>query len=458
MPRVPSSKKPQRHNPLERVLDPSTEGAFRSKPHAKPGRAREDEADVNEQFVSGKMSKKLMKAVADQRKELEEEAVIARKAVISDKHRQADTITDAALLSGNYGDEEDDDDYQDADEVDYEPAVGEDNGDYDYAADVEMSEADRAALEMFMPKQTAPRANLSDLIMQKIKERETAASLNLAPAVREGDIQLMPTANPQVINTYRKLGKYLNKYRSGTLGKAFKFIPRLPNWEEILYYTSPMDWSPQATNAAVRFLSATLSPKRAQRFYSLVLVPKVQAMVEAEGKLNYHMYDAVKRAIYKPTAFFKGIILPLAAQGCSSKEAICYASVLSKISIPNMHAAMTLLQLARMSFNSVQCLFMRVLINKKFALPLPVISAITEYFFKTIKDDTNYPVLWFRTLLTFVQRYKYSLTVDQSAMLKALVKKKHHHLISDEVRRELIAASGTGPIGTNAVIDDSVMM
>lgn len=28
-------------------------------------------------------------------------------------------------------------------------------------------------------------------------------------------------------------------------------------------------------------------------------------------KLNYHLYQALKKAMYKPAAFFKGILLPL---------------------------------------------------------------------------------------------------------------------------------------------------
>ena len=28
-------------------------------------------------------------------------------------------------------------------------------------------------------------------------------------------------------------------------------------------------------------------------------------------KLNYHLYQALKKAMYKPAAFFKGIVIPL---------------------------------------------------------------------------------------------------------------------------------------------------
>jgi essential nuclear protein 1 len=29
------------------------------------------------------------------------------------------------------------------------------------------------------------------------------------------------------------------------------------------------------------------------------------------GKLNVHLYDALKKALYKPSAFFLGILFPL---------------------------------------------------------------------------------------------------------------------------------------------------
>ena len=32
-------------------------------------------------------------------------------------------------------------------------------------------------------------------------------------------------------------------------------------------------------------------------------------------KLNYHLYQALKKAMYKPAAFFKGILLPLCEVG-----------------------------------------------------------------------------------------------------------------------------------------------
>lgn len=44
----------------------------------------------------------------------------------------------------------------------------------------------------------------------------------------------------------------LSKYRSGKLPKAFKIIPALSNWEQILYVTEPEAWTAAAMYQATR--------------------------------------------------------------------------------------------------------------------------------------------------------------------------------------------------------------
>lgn len=45
---------------------------------------------------------------------------------------------------------------------------------------------------------------------------------------------------------YEGVRDVLQKYRSGKLPKAFKMIPHLVNWEQILYLTEPTTWSAAA--------------------------------------------------------------------------------------------------------------------------------------------------------------------------------------------------------------------
>ena len=49
--------------------------------------------------------------------------------------------------------------------------------------------------------------------------------------------------------------------------------------------------------------------------------------------------------MFKPGAFLKGIVLPLAKGGCSSREAMVIGSVISKVSIPVLHAGAAIIKL-----------------------------------------------------------------------------------------------------------------
>ncbi len=56
-------------------------------------------------------------------------------------------------------------------------------------------------------------------------------------------------------------------------------------------------------------------------------------------------HRSLPKAVYKPAAFFKGILLPLAAAGnCTLQEGTIFASVLARVSIPGNHSAVALLK------------------------------------------------------------------------------------------------------------------
>ena len=48
-----------------------------------------------------------------------------------------------------------------------------------------------------------------------------------------------------------------------------------------------------------------------QRFYNVYLLPRIRDEIEFYKKLNFHMMQCLKKALYKPAAFFKGILIPL---------------------------------------------------------------------------------------------------------------------------------------------------
>lgn len=75
--------------------------------------------------------------------------------------------------------------------------------------------------------------------------------------------------------------------------------------------TNPETWTPHATYAATRIFASNLDPKQSQKFYKEILLEKVREEIGETGKLSVHTYMALKKAIYKPAAFFKGLLFPL---------------------------------------------------------------------------------------------------------------------------------------------------
>lgn len=172
--------------------------------------------------------------------------------------------------------------------------------------------------------EAAEGKSLADLIMGKLAKgdfEDGDADGNEGP----------PDLDPKVIATYKKLGVVMKTYRSGKLPKAFKVIPYVANWEELLYLTNPPQWSPHATFEATKIFASNLNTKMAQRFYSVVLIENVRDNIAKYKKLNCHLYMAVKKAIFKQGAFFRGFLLPL-AEDATAREAVIIGSILAKMS------------------------------------------------------------------------------------------------------------------------------
>jgi len=106
--------------------------------------------------------------------------------------------------------------------------------------------------------------------------------------------------NPKFVNAYKKLGDLLHTYRSGKVPKLFTIIPHMSNWEDVMFLTKPDLWSPAAVFEGTKMFSSSLNTKFAQRYYSLVLFDAVRRNISTYKKLNYHLYMALKRAIFKP--------------------------------------------------------------------------------------------------------------------------------------------------------------
>lgn len=329
---------------------------------------------------------------------------------------------------------------------------GEDGEEEEEMEEVEVDEADEALLARLMPSETGARRTLADVIMEKLAEHTGEAAAGTAGVAGAGGAggggsAAAGGAEPlpdKVVQVYSSIGELLRRYRAGKLPKAFKIVPRLTNWEDVLFLTQPQGWSPQACAAATRIFASSLNPRMAQRFYALVLLPAVLDDIDANKRLNYHYYMALKKAVYKPAAFFKGIVLPMCEERCSLLHAMIVCSVLGKVSVPAMHSSVTLLKLTEMPLSGASILFMRTLLMKKYALPYRVVDALADYFAGFHDVDHELPVIWHQSLLVFAQHYKLELTQEQKEDLKPVLRKHTHQQITPEIRHELFTSACRG--------------
>ncbi|XP_076082758.1 bystin-like isoform X2 [Mytilus galloprovincialis] len=326
-------------------------------------RNRKDEDDS---YVDDKLSKKILEQARLQQAELEEEHGIVRAQPVKKK---------TTLDTGPPRDDSDSDN-----------DLASDNE--EFYEDIEVDEDDEKALQMFMSNEPVKQRTLADIIMEKITEKKTEVQTQMSDNASVNMQQL----DERVVGMYKSIRQILQKYRSGKLPKAFKVIPNLQNWEQILYLTEPETWSAASMYQATRIFVSNLNAKMAQRFFNLVLFPRIRDDIAEFRSLNFHLYMAVKKSLFKPAAFFKGILLPLCESGnCTLREAVIVASILAKNSIPMLHSAAAILKIAEMDYNGANSIFLRTLLDKKYALPFRVIDAVVFHFLSFTKDKRLLP-------------------------------------------------------------------
>lgn len=140
------------------------------------------------------------------------------------------------------------------------------------------------------------------------------------------------------------------------------------------------------------------------------------------------------------------------------KEAQIIGSVLTRVSIPVLHSSAALLHLCEMNYTGPTSVFIKVLIDKKYALPFKVVDALVFHFlrFKAISDEL--PLLWHKSFLCFAERYRNDITEDQRDALLDLILVKGHPLVGPEIRRQLIVGRERGQQETQAMDDGDLMV
>ncbi|KAG5055646.1 hypothetical protein JHK85_008156 [Glycine max] len=258
----------------------------------------------------------------------------------------------------------------------------------------------------------------------------------------------VPKLDKSIIDIYKGVGTHLSRYTIGKIPKAFKHIPSMQLWEEVLYITEPENWSPNALYQATRIFASNFGAKKAERFYKLVLLPRVREDIRKNKRLHFALYQTLKKALYKPAAFFKGILFPLCeSRTCTLREAVIIGSIIEKVSIPPLHSSY----------------FIKLLLEKKYALPYRVVDAVVAHFMRFFNETRIMPVIWHQSLLAFVQSkvteihlkpcsqirsrslaangvlklYKNELQKEDKDRLRNLLEKQKHKLVTPEISREL---------------------
>ncbi|KAI5965093.1 ENP1 [Candida theae] len=441
-----NDKLKQRHNPLLKDIS-SQGGNLRATPrsaHAKNKKLKSNEKEQNEDgYLDAVSSRKILQLAKEQQDELRDEEEVQTPS-FAQAFKEQDVSSD-----------EDDQEYSDLEEDEDE--------DEEIIYDEEEIEVDEKDAELFNkyfqnngPSSNGQSINLADKILAKIQEKESQQQQQQQQdqvQERPQDAVLLP---PKVIMAYEKIGQILSTYTHGKLPKLFKILPSLKNWQDVLYVTNPEKWTPHATYEATKLFVSNLTANEAQKFVESVLLEKFRSSIEDsdDHSLNYHIYRALKKSLYKPGAFFKGFLLPLVDGYCSVREATIAASVLTKVSVPVLHSSVALTQLLQRDFSPATTVFIRVLIEKKYALPYQTLDELVFYFmrFRNAAQDQmqidesaentkapQLPVVWHKAFLSFAQRYKNDITDDQRDFLLETVRQRFHHAIGPEIRRELLA-------------------
>ncbi|KGR08422.1 essential nuclear protein 1 [Candida albicans P37037] len=472
------TKTKQRHNPLLKDISSqggnlrtvprsSSSSSSQKKKSSKKQRHNDEDDEENgggEGFLDASSSRKILQLAKEQQDELEQEDEIQNKPSFAQsfKNQQIDSE-----------EEEEEDEYSDFEEEEEVEEI---------VYDEEDAEVDPKDAELFNKyfqsngennnnnnddDSFQPTINLADKILAKIQEKEfqefqkQQQQQQSSPDNSNENAVLLP---PKVILAYEKIGQILSTYTHGKLPKLFKILPSLKNWQDVLYVTNPNSWTPHATYEATKLFVSNLSSNEATVFIETILLPRFRDSIENsdDHSLNYHIYRALKKSLYKPGAFFKGFLLPLVDGYCSVREATIAASVLTKVSVPVLHSSVALTQLLTRDFNPATTVFIRVLIEKKYALPYQTLDELVFYFMRfrnaTINQDENMenmdidqekttkvnngpqlPVVWHKAFLSFATRYKNDLTDDQKDFLLETVRQRFHPLIGPEIRRELLS-------------------
>ncbi|KAK3648567.1 snoRNA-binding rRNA-processing protein [Elasticomyces elasticus] len=398
------ARQDRRHNPLSEEYAPTS---LKQKSSKKRKQSQTDATTQEGGYVDSKASRRILDLGQDLTAEDDAERLAKRSATTSSVFdggfaAPREVVSDdegGVDVGGEYDEEEAWGSEEEVEEVEVDPedleAFNRFNPSFDPATLLQPppDEADGDG------EAEGPPTNLADLILEKIAAHEAQSGPTPStPFVHGGgDMQDAIELPAKVVEVYTQIGTLLSRYKSGKLPKPFKIIPTLPQWDTLLDITRPADWTPNAVYEATKLFTSS-RPALAQAFVQDILLPRVREDIMENKKLNIHLYKALKKSLYKPAAFFRGLVFPLVASGtCTLREATIVGSVVARVSIPVLHSATALYRLCEIAAEQMMSdvesagacnILIRTLLEKKYALPYRVVDALVFHFlrFKAVQQ------------------------------------------------------------------------
>ncbi|CAH8273405.1 unnamed protein product [Arabidopsis lyrata] len=103
--------------------------------------------------------------------------------------------------------------------------------------------------------------------------------------------------------------------------------------------------------------------------------------------------------------------------------------------LPKGKTGAALVCLAELEFYGPTSFFMKVILEKRYAMAYRAVDAVTAHFLRIHKETKVMPVIWHQTLLAFVLCM--NLKKEDKQSLGSLLDKQNHKLITPEIAREL---------------------
>ncbi|CAN1335063.1 ENP1 [Linum perenne] len=353
------AKKRNRHENPEPFL-PEEVASASSKKRSKAPRSHQKE----ERMIEPGLSSRIIKEALIQQREIQEEAEERN----PDREAFAAAEDELAKLIEEDDDEADFDDFAGFSETQSR------FGDFEE----EIDEEEERILDAFLSKDASRESTLADVIIQKIKDKDAQIASEARP---------LPQTDSSLIDIYKGVGQFMGKYTAGKVPIPLRKITTMAHWEDLLNLTEPEKWSPNGVYQATRILASNLNGKEAERFYRLVLLPLIRDDIRKHKRLHFSLYQSLKKSLFKPAAFYEGILLPLCKLGtCSSNERDIIGSVIKKCSA-------ALLQLAEMEYcDTTTSHFIKILLEKDYALHHRAIDALVAHYMRFMDESRIMPI------------------------------------------------------------------